>query len=667
MTLFGVTALTCLFGAPLTPELALEVKLPAGLTVNADGQSAVFQVASLNERRDGRVTHLHLLDLRTQEDRLLTTAGSYNAEASFAPKGKRLAFVSDRDGEAQIYLLDLERGGEAQRLTDLPTGASGPIWSPDGQQLLFLSRVYPECGDLECNRAKVEADRNKKQPLTTERSPLRHWNRWSDGRVSHLFVVPVGGGPARDLTPGSAEVPPPALTSGRGYTFWGPDAAVYAVDRSARPAYSTNHDLERVKLAGGSATRLTTNPAWDSHPTASPAGLLYLAAERPGYESDLPRLMRLPGPGGAPLPLAEGFDFPIAELELHPDGQRATLVAYRDGRAALHQLVLSGRRRPEPIAPEWSASAFAPLPNGGVVFVGSTLDHLPEVRLYDAATQKIRTLSNLNTKLEASLTLARPERVTVKSSDGAPVSGFVLAPPGQARGERAPLVVLIHGGPQGAWLDAWSSRWNAQIFAAAGYVVAEPNIRGSIGYGSAFTDAIRADWGGQAYRDLLAFTHAIERRPDVDPRRKAALGASYGGYLVAWIAGQTQEFQALVAHGAVYDLEAMWGETDELWFPEWEFGGPPFTQRETYARWSPSQYIQNAKTPTLVIHGQLDFRVPHSQGVMLFTSLERQGVPTRLVSYPDEGHWILKPTNYVHWCREMLGWLDRHLGGQSPR
>ncbi|MBK6685171.1 MAG: S9 family peptidase [Deltaproteobacteria bacterium] len=667
MSLFGVAALTCLLGVPLTPERVLEVQLPAGLTLSADGNKVVYQVAALTEKKDHRSTHLHLLDLSTQKTTVLTRVGSYNGEAAFAPNGAQLAFVSDRDGEAQVYLLDLAGGGDARPLTNLPTGASGPSWSPDGRHLLFVSRVYADCPDAPCNRARLEADRGKKsQPLATERSPLRRWNRWNDGRVSHLFVVPTAGGEARDLTPGPYEVPPSSLNSGLGYSFWGPNQVVYAIDRAERPAYSTNHDLEQVALGGGEPRRIFENPAWDGHPLAWNDVLLFLSTRRPGYESDLPQLQLLK-PNSKPTGIAAGFDFPIADLAPARDGRTLFLIAYRDGRAALHRMSLRGGP-PEPIASEWSASALVPTPNGGLIFIGSRADRLPEVRHWDPAGKKVRALTALNAPLESQLSLGRPEVLSVKSSDGVKVPGYLLLPPGLRPGQKVPLVVLIHGGPQGAWLDAWSSRWNAQIFAAAGYAVAMPNIRGSIGYGQAYTDAIRKDWAGQAYRDLQAFVAAVEQRPAIDGRYKAAAGASYGGYLVSWIAGHSQDFQALVAHGAVFNLESMWGETDELWFPEWELGGPPFLDPEPYRRWSPHHFIQNAKTPTLVLHGQLDFRVPHSQGVMLFTSLERLGVPTRLVSYPDEGHWILKPTNYVHWNREMLGWLDRHLRpGQSPR
>lgn len=648
----------------LSPELALEVRRPESVAIAPDGSAALLTIKENRLEDNASRSQVYLLSLASGQLRQLTFSGKNNLDAVWSPDGSQVAFAGTHKRMSQIFVLDLKNGGEARAITDLPSGASGPVFSPDGRWIAFTSDVDPECATPTCNKEHADA-RAKRKVKARAYDDLfyRHWNAWDEGTRSHLFLVAADGSSAPwDATPGLHHVPSDALSGGRGYAFAGSDALVYCANLEPNRALSTNNDLFEVKVRGGDAKPLTAaNKALDANPVVSPDGrwLAYVSFLRPGFEADRGVLTLLERATGKAVRRTESFDRSVEDIAWAPDSASLYFVAQDRGRNTLFAI---GRDagEPRPLTQGRSVSHVSVARNGLIAFVASSFREPPEVYVLDPRTGEAKRASHLNDALAATLDLGAVESLDV-DVHGSPLHGFVLLPPGFEKKRRYPLLMMIHGGPEGAWLDEWHARWNAQLFAARGYVVAMPNFRGSTGYGQKFTDAIAGDWGGGPYEDVMAFTDAMEKKPFIARNDTCAAGASYGGYMIDWIAGHTDRFKCLITHAGVFNLEAMWGDTEEVWFPEWELGGTPWAARDAYRRWSPHEYIQNARTPTLVVHGQLDYRVNLSQGMQMFQSLRRNGVPARFVYFPDEGHWVARPQNYVYWYSEMLGWLAKYL------
>jgi dipeptidyl aminopeptidase/acylaminoacyl peptidase len=647
-----------------TPELAITVRWPQSVDIAPDGTQVLVTIKDGSYEENQSSTQVYLLPAEGGDLRQLTFNGRSNTEAVFSPDGTKVLFTSARDDNAQIYLLDLKNGGEATKMTDLPTGASGAIFSPDGKWIAFVSSVYPDCRDMACNKDRIDQKaKTKVSARAYDDLFYRHWNTWDEGTRSHIFVMPADkSAPPRDLTPGKFHAPSETLNDARGFTFAGNDTIVYCSNVDPNAALSTNNDLFAVSINGGTPRALTSaNKALDGNPVASPDGraIAYVAHKRPGFESDRAVLTVLDRASNKIEARSEPFDHSVDDLVWTPDQKSILFTALDRGHHAIFSV---GRDSGDvqPLVPSRSVAQISMSKIGRLAFSASSLSEPPEIFVHDLSTHETKQISHLNDVLLASLKLGKIEEIEVDNK-GTKVHGFINYPPDFNSKNRYPLVLILHGGPQGAAYDDWHPRWNAQLFAARGYVVAMPNFRGSTGYGQKFTDSISKDWGGGAFEDVMAFTDAMAKKPFIDARWMCAAGASYGGYMINWLAGHTQRFKCLISHAGVFNLESMWGDTEELWFPEWEFDGTPWSNREMYRRWSPHEYIQNAKTPTLVIHGQLDYRVHVSQGQQMFQSLKRLGVPARFVYFPDEGHFVTKPQNYVYWYNEMLGWLSRYL------
>jgi dipeptidyl aminopeptidase/acylaminoacyl peptidase len=471
--------------------------------------------------------------------------------------------------------------------------------------------------------------------------------------------VPVEGGAVRDLTPGARDVPPFGLGGPDDYAV-SPDGREVAFVRKDDPveATSTNAELFVVAVAGGPAKKVAGSPGYDGAPRYSPDGarLAFRAQSRAGYESDRWRLMVYDRRAGTTRALTDALDRHVESFAWSPDSRTLFFAASEAGREPVFAVSADGG--PVRRVAEGTFGEIQAAPEGALVATKVSLTHPAEVHRIDAAGTSA-PLTRANDALLAPFALRAGESVTYRGAAGKDVMAWIVKPPQFDPARRYPLLVLIHGGPQGVWPDGWSFRWNAQVFASAGYVVFLPNPRGSIGWGQEFVDDVNADWGGRAYEDVLLGTDFAEALPYVERGRTAAAGASYGGYLINWIAGHTDRYRALVSHDGVFDLRAMYGATEELWFVDWEFGGPYWAQPELYERWSPSTYVRSFKTPTLVVHGEQDHRVPLEQGLAMFTALQRQGVPSRLVVFPDENHWVLKPANAARWYDEVLGWLAK--------
>jgi dipeptidyl aminopeptidase/acylaminoacyl peptidase len=628
--------------------------------LSPDGRWVAFTVQTIDVEKNTKPKQINIVPLAGGTPRKIADSAE---RPRWSPDSKKIAFVSDRGGTSQIWIMDAD-GGNAKQITNLAAEAAGVLYSPDGKSLVFTSEVFPECGaDDACNKQRIDAENNNKVKARIINALLyRHWTKWQSARRSHLFAISVEGGPPRDLTPGNRDVPPFSLGGPDDYAI-SPDGAelCFAMNADDVPATSTNSDLYAAPMAGGPAKKITSNPAADNSPQYSPDGkyLAYRAQVRAGYESDRWRLMLLERSTGKLTGLTESLDRWVESFAWGPDSSRLFFTVQDRGRQYIQFISVNGGAAPIALSGDSSLDDMQ-LTSDGKTMIYTRQGGASPVEIFRAASGggAETALTHLNDAVLNAHQTARLEEFWVEGAENVRVQSFLVKPPNFDARKKYPALVLIHGGPQGAWGQDWSYRWNAQVLAAAGYVVAMPNPRGSTGYGQKFIDDINGDWGGRAYDDIMAATDYVAKLPYVDNNRMAAAGGSYGGYMIDWILGHTQRFKALVSHAGVYDLRSEATETEELWFPIWEFGGMPWDNPEMYQRWSPSLFVKEFHTPTLVIHGELDFRVPYGQGLQLFTGLQLQKVPSRLIVFPDEGHWILKPQNTLFWYKNFIDWID---------
>jgi dipeptidyl aminopeptidase/acylaminoacyl peptidase len=492
---------------------------------------------------------------------------------------------------------------------------------------------------------------------------FRHWNAWQGSTRSHILLQPLEGQP-RDLTPGKFDAPPFAVGGSEAFDV-SPDSAelVYATRTDPDAAISTNSDLFIVPVSGGVPRQITSRQGSDDAPAYSPDGhwIAYRSQSRPGFESDLWELHLYDRRTDSSRRIAEDFSQSVESINWTPDSKSLIVTALENGKQGIFQVRLSDGKWSRMYA-RGSVDGIEISRDGRrVYFQRSSLDRPNEIFSLSWKGEVANQLTHENDSLFSAIEMGDVTDFWTKGAGQVLVQSFMVKPPGFDRSRKYPAIVLIHGGPQGAWSDSWSYRWNPQIFAARGYVVLMPNPRGSTGYGQKFVDEISRDWAGKVYEDLMNAVDAFSALPFVDGSRLGAAGASYGGYMVNWILGHTDRFKALFSHAGLYNLESFYGATEELWFPEWEFGGPVWENPELYEQWSPHRFAKNFNTPTLVSHGELDFRVPVGEGLQLFTALQRRGVPSRLLYFPDEGHWVLKPLNSGLWYATFLDWFDRWL------
>ncbi len=662
-------ALAAALAAPPAPPAAraafavddlLAIPRVASPALSPDGKLIAFTVARAAPDGARFTSSLWLVAVAGGAPRRLTFAeGERVGGPRWSPDGRRIAFVSSRGGSSQAFILPLD-GGEAVQATRLASEVNDLLWTPDGGSLVVTSDVDPACGaDDACNAASEAAA--KARPHLAKRLLYRHGNTWRERRRSHLLRVPLAGGTAVDLTPGDRDVPP-FDRGGAGDLTASADGreVLFAAVSDPVEATSTNADIYGVPLAGGPARRITSGAGWDGTPRPSQDGklLAWRSQARAGYEADKDRLL-VAAPGGAPRDLTAALDASVHELFWAPGG-RIVFTANEGGTSNLYDVeVSSGQLRR--LLTGANLHGLSPSRDGRIAAgLVDGMAHPSEVVVLEEG--KVRVLTHFADEVLGRVALGTVQPLEAKGKDGAAVHGWIVTPPGRAPGERLPAVVLVHGGPQGAWNDAWSYRWNPMIYAAQGYAVVLPNPRGSSGFGQAYQDAVRRNWGGTPYDDVMALTDAAVAGGAADGRRMCAAGASYGGYMVNWINGHTRRFRCLVAHAGDFNLESSYYDTEELWFPEWELGRP-WEDRSEYERWSPHRFVGAWKTPTLVTHGELDYRVNVAQGLSTFTALQRLGVESQLLVFPDEGHWVLKPRNAKLFHEVVLRWLGDHLAG----
>ena len=655
---------------PITFDDLAAMHRLSGPQISPDGKWIAYEVGTPNLEANRVVDDIWLVPAGGGEARQITRGGS-DTRPRWSPDGKRLTFLSSRDGEQQIYWINLD-GGDANRLTSLPGGADNQLWSPDGKWIAFVSNVYPDCKDEACNSEKFAAlEKSRVKARIYDRLLYRHWKAWSDGTRSHLFVMPTGGGAARDLTQGADyDVPPFNLGDPEAIAF-SPDSTEICFTANTDPnaALSTNGDLFTVPLTGGSAPkRITSNPANDWGPAYSSDGkwIAYRAQTHPGWESDRWRLMLYDRAKGESLNLTEKVDLSIDSYVWSPDRKSIYFATEEKAEMPVFSIAAAAGGTPQPVIADGFNAELVVSPDGrSLVFTRTSLTMPAEIFTADADGKNVKQVTHSNDALIAQLDLSTVEPFWFAGAAKTQVEGLLVKPPNFDASKKYPMLLLIHGGPQQAWTDAWGYRWNQQLMASPGYVVAMVNPRGSPGYGEKFEAEVSRDWGGKVYEDIMrGLDAAIAKYPFIDGTRVAAAGGSFGGYMVEWIATHSGRFKCLISHAGSWDQASMYGATEELWFMDWEFGGPPWEKPELYKKYSAHEYANALgiyKTPTLVIGGELDFRIPYTQELEFFTALQRQGVPSKLVLFPDEGHWIVKPQNSQLWCKTFLEWLAKYL------
>ncbi len=698
---------------PMTFEDMMKMRRLGDTALSPDGKWVLFAATDVDLEKNTRTSHLWIVPTAGGKETALTASEAGESRGRFSPDGRQILFLSPREGGQQIYLASFDKDtgkiGEPQKLTGISTEADGATWSPDGQRILFTSAVYPDCPSTPetqdaCDRQRdaERADSKVKARIFTSLL-YRHWNAYTGDKRSHLFLVPASGGTPRDLNPGDThDVPPFSLGGPDPYAF-SPDGKEVAFEENLDPvpAISTHVDIFTLRLDDPAAkpVKITTSAGGNFSPAYSPDGkyIAFRSQARAGYESDKFRLMLYNRQ-------SKQITEPIPEFENWIDE-----IAWDSGSEIIY--FTSGSKGEEPI---YQLQPFTRLGErfhliqvtgpgefGDIHFVTDahmlvatkmtarqpaeivTLDQSTVTSSLGAAWPKDvpiptivaeeKQLTHLNSALLSQLDLPKMDSFSFRSIGQVKVQGFLIKPPNFDPNKKYPVKFLIHGGPQGAWGDMWSYRWNAELLAANGYVVLMINPRGSTGYGQAFVDGVNGDWGGKPYIDLMRGLDYAERSfPYIDKTRECALGASYGGYMANWILGHTDRFKCIVTHDGMFNPVSAYGATEELWFNEWEFKGKPWdyygkpASTDPYVKWSPALAAKNFKTPTLVIHGQLDYRLDVSEGFQLFTTLQRQNVPSKMLYFPDEGHWVLKPQNSRLWYKTVNDWVDQYTRPTQP-
>jgi dipeptidyl aminopeptidase/acylaminoacyl peptidase len=712
---------------PFTFDDMMRLKRVSEPQISPDGKWVIFSVVDVDLVANTKTPHIWIVPTAGGQEKEII-ADQDADRPRWAPDGKRFAFLSTKEGGSQIWIADFDGAAgtvtAVHKLTSIATEASGELWSPDGKNILFTSDVYPECDGAssdegQCNANKLKSAQDSKvKALIFDHLLYRHWNAYKEGKRTHMFVISAEhfsafSGPSsyflsRDLTPGDYDAPVFSLGGQDNYAF-SPDGQeiCYTSNHDKNEAASTNNDLWIVPVNGAAGaspaevlaqTKNITadNPASDSTPLYSPDGryIAYRAQQRPGYESDRFRLMLYDRKTGQKKELSEGFEQWVGTFLWSLDSKNVYFSSDHEGHSLIYALDIAKPETSRRTLVAGYNDDLALTPDGKrLLFTRMSIAAPTEIYGADLAglgcpakngdvdagkescsLNKDWAVTHFNDSLLAQIDMSKIESFSFKGAHGDEVEGFLIKPPNFDAAKKYPVKFLIHGGPQGAWGDDWSYRWNPELFAAptswqsSGYVVIMINFHGSVGYGQKFTDAINGDWGGAPDEDLMkGLDYAEQTYPFIDKTRECALGASYGGYMINWILGHTDRFKCLVSHDGMFNAESAWGTTEELWFNNWEFKGTPYDNRAAYEKWSPHQYAKNFKTPTLVVHGQRDYRLDVSEGLQLFTTLQMEGVPSKMLYFPDEGHWVLKPQNSQLWYKTVNDWVDQWVGDRKAK
>lgn len=660
---------------PITPQDLWSVQRLGSPALSPDGTRVAFTVEAWSIERNKATTHLWLAEVATGAVRRLTSAPANDTAPAWSPDGTRLAFVSKRgdDGAPALYLLRLD-GGEPEKVLELPYGVGAPQWLPDGSGLLVATRVIPELAgtlaptDLAALRKEQKRRQESKvSAKATESRVFRYWDSWvTEELAGRLVRFDLATRAVRDLTPGFKY---PFSVSGDFSFTVSPDGRHAAVTiNSTPPPYrdNLNADIYLVPTDGSGPLRNLTpeNPGADSGPVFAPdsQSLVFRRLKVPYGNGESARLWRHDLASGKNTPLTAQHDYSIDEVAFAPDGSHLLVTAEDKGVVGIFRLSLDGSRL-DPVL-RTGSSANLQARRGTVVLLNTRADRPDELFALDPATGELRQLTRFNADLLARLDLGKMEEYWFDGAAGDRVHGWLYYPPGYDAARTYPLLQLMHGGPHTMNRDAWNHRWNAHVMAAPGYVVTWINRHGSTGFGEKFARSILGEWGDKPLEDILKGTdHLLRKLPNLDPKRLAAAGGSYGGYMAAWVAGHTDRFACLINHAGVNDFITQYGADVTSYGFTHVLGGRPWDNPEGMQRNNPVTYARNFRTPMLILHGEKDYRVPYANGTALYGIYQAMGLPSRLVIFPDENHWILTPQNSIYWNWEVQAWLARWIGG----
>ena len=637
--------------------------------LSPDGKWVVYTVATPDMEANRNATNLWMAPVAGGEAIQLTRTGK-DSSPKWSPDGKTIAFLSARSGDSQVYLLSMD-GGEAHPLTKLSTGADIVKWSPDGKTIAFTSSVYPNCKDDECNKKRNdEKEKNKVKAHVAEHLLYRHWTHWNESGRAHLFAMPSdGSGEAKDLTAGAGYDVPPDFRGEESDINFSPDSKeiCFTAVTDKVEAISTNGDLFLVPVSGDAEPkRITTQPGYDGNPVYSPDGkyIAYHAQLTAGYEADRWRVMLYDRASGKIENLTETtFDRSAASLAWSANSKTIYFLAENETQMPVYAMAAKAGAIPKKVVDGYNSAVELSEDGKTLLLTRSTLTTPAEIFVAANDGSGLRQITHANDALLAKLEMNAPETFWFEGAEGTKIQAMLIRPPQFDAKKKYPLLVLLHGGPQTMFSNNWGYRWNPEVFCAAGYVTLMINRRGSTGYSQKFVDEITNDWGGKPYVDVMkGVDAALVKFPFIDGKKMAAAGGSYGGYMADWIATHTDRFKALVSHAGIFDKVSMYA-TEELWFEEHDMQGTPWSNPESYRKWAPETYasaLGKYKTPTLVVAGEKDYRVPYTQSLEFFSALQRQGVPSKLVVFPDEGHWVLKPLNSQFWYKTFIEWVDKY-------
>ncbi len=673
-----VLSLAALFGplaaaAPFSAEHLVRLQRVGAPSVSPDGSRVVYTLRTTDMQANRGRFDLWLTAVDGNDTRRLTSHEANDTDPAWSPDGRHVYFLSARGGSSQVWRIATD-GGEAIQVTALPVDVTTFRITPHGDRLVVSLQAYLDCEDIECTAAR---DKAAAQASTTgkvyDRLFMRHWDHWLSEKRSRLFAVSLQDGVMTDSEPlllskdVDADVPSRVWGSNEEYAV-SPDGSILyfaARIRDAAEPTSTNFDIYSVPMNGDApAINLTTsNPAWDTTPAVSPDGksLAYLAMRRAGFEADRFRIMIRDLESGDVREVAADWDRSPSSIRFSPDGSALYANAQDVGNKTLWRIPVGGGR-PVRLVHKGGVSAID-IGRGGVVFAKNDLKSPDEIYALADGETAPRQLTRFSAAQLEDVEMGDYEQFSFTGADDATVYAYVVKPAGFRKNRKYPVAFLIHGGPQGSFGNSFHYRWNPQTYAGQGFAAVFIDFHGSTGYGQAFTDSISGDWGGKPLEDLkLGLAAALERYDFLNGNKACALGASYGGFMINWIAGNWPDrFDCLVNHDGLFDHRMMYYTTEELWFPEWENGGPYYANPENHEKFNPAHYVDRWQTPMLVIHGELDYRVPVTQGIAAFTALQRRGIASKFLYFPDENHWVLKPHNSVQWHKEVNAWLHRYL------
>jgi dipeptidyl aminopeptidase/acylaminoacyl peptidase len=675
--LYGALALAAPLGLlakePFTVNDLVRVKRITDLQASPDGRYVAYMLRETDMEANKGQNDIWLLDLteKNPQPRALTRDPANDSSPRWAPDSRTIYFLSARSGTTQVWRLPVT-GGEPTRVSDWPLDVGALKVSPKGDRIAVSMEVLPDCADLKCTRDQLDAkEKNKATGQIFDKLFIRHWDTWKNGTRSHLFTAAIdangaAGTPVDVSKRVDGDVPSKPYGDDKDFDF-SPDGTrlVFSARAAGRTEpWSTNFDLFEVPVDGSAEPRNLTadNPAWDAQPTFLRNGdLAYLAMDRAGFEADRFHVVIRPAKGGGTRALTGKWDRSVAHLGPSSDGRQLLVTVDDIGQHALYAVDLKSGV-PRKLVGTGQVVSFASTKNA-VVYALSSLGAPADVFALRTNGGDARQLTNVNREMLEQRALGEYEQYSFKGWNDETVYGYVIKPYGFEPGKKFPVAFVVHGGPQASLQNQWNYRWNAQAFAGRGYGVVMIDFHGSPGYGQAFTDSISHDWGGKPLEDLQkGFAAALEKYSWLDGDKACALGASYGGYMMNWIEGQWPDrFRCAVNHDGIFDQRTMYYTTEELWFPEWEHGGPYYQNPQAHEKFNPANFVAAWKAPMLVIHGGLDFRVPDAQGIATFTALQRRGIESKLLYFPNENHWVLKPANSVLWYDTVLGWLDRYL------